>query len=557
MKKALFYSFALMSGLSLLGADTSVANFVQFVPGAGTNTDANNANTSSYMDTQVQAQLHVQVDKDVDAVHFIRDNNDPKTITKTYVLKYATDPYALRGIIREMVQVKRVYGSNTAVECIKFDNGVAMLFISAEDFRFKDHENGMGLDSIVAELDKPGITYSSGQPKYTYFPANVPADTLALMVKNDGMTVVDDKAELIGGKDKVMVDPDLNCLFFNTATFSRRNIETMLQKYDLPLPEMKIRFTVYEIYAENDDKIGLDFQAWKNNDGYSFFSVGGRYRDNWSAANGGLNKSLGSERTSYYNFNPKWNSRYLDFISSRGKARIAHTAEIVVRQNSTSSLNRTTKIFYMDKTQKPPLVEAPTTDNGNPAAALASAITAIGKTTTPANDIKIDKDTQENVVADNVNSFGLNITVAATSIAPKATLIKFYANNISLIGYQSSGAPRLERSEIGNTTNPIDIMVSTEKNQFIVGGLEKMEVVRDSVGVPWLKDLPGIGYAFSTETESTHKSQLAIVATCEYVYPETDTIAPYKDQIGGVNNATADAGEKNKFFFKQYFLDKQ
>lgn len=133
----------------------------------------------------------------------------------------------------------------------------------------------------------------------------------------------------------------------------------MLRRYDVPIPEIRIRFSVYELYAENDEKLGFDFQAWKNNDGMDFFSTGGRYRDNWAAAYGGtMAEAQGSERTSFYNFNPKWNSRYLDFLASRGKAKIAHSGEVTVRQNTTSTLERLTQLFYMDTT-----VPAPETEN--------------------------------------------------------------------------------------------------------------------------------------------------------------------------------------------------
>ena len=301
------------------------------LPSTGTPRDNNNYDTASYMDTQVQAQLRLDLGKDTDAVHFIRDNNDPKVVTKTYVLKHA-EPYSLRTFLREMVQTKRVFGSNTAVECLQFEDGVSLLFISAEEYRFHDHENGMGIDSIVERLDKPGILHSSGQPKYVYFPANVPAETLMPMIKHVGMNVSGDETELTGGKDKVQLDPDLNCLFFNTASYSRRNIEEMLRKYDVPLPELRIRFRVYELYSENDEKLGLDFQSWKNNEGTELFSAGARFRDNWAATYGGtMSRPQGSERTSFYNFNPKWNTRYIDFLASKGKAKIAHSGEVVVR----------------------------------------------------------------------------------------------------------------------------------------------------------------------------------------------------------------------------------
>ena len=520
-----------------------------FTPSPGIPRDKNNAPTASYMDSQVQAQLRVDLDRDTDAVHFIRDNNDPRVITKTYLLKHA-HPYAVRSLLRDAITTKRVDASYTGVETILFEDGTALLFVSAEEYRFKDHENGMGIDSLVARLDQPGMLNSSGQPKFVYFPANVPAATLMPMIEKVGMNVKDDEAELIGGKDKVKLDPDLNCLFFNTASYSRKNIEEMLHKYDVPLPEIKIKLNVYELYSENDDKLGVDFQAWKNNEGTDFFSVGGRFRDNWAATYGGtMARPQGSERTSFYNFNPKWNTRYLDFLTSKGKAKIAYSGEVTVRQNTTSTLSRTTQIFYTDTTV-PPDDTQETIDNWF-TRPLDNALQALGRES-PGNDIRIGKDNQQNVTRA-PQSFGFIMTVKAGSIAPEAAILQISLDNSSLIGYQSSGAPRIQK---GNTIRN-SVMISTKRNEFVIGGLEKREVVRGSTGVPYLKDIPGLGYLFQVESESTRKSQLVVAAQCEYVYPESISPEEYDKLIRSIRTRTADAGGRNHYFFNQYLLDRQ
>ena len=520
-----------------------------FTPSPGIPRDKNNAPTASYMDSQVQAQLRVDLDRDTDAVHFIRDNNDPRVITKTYLLKHA-HPYAVRSLLRDAITTKRVDASYTGVETILFEDGTALLFVSAEEYRFKDHENGMGIDSLVARLDQPGMLNSSGQPKFVYFPANVPAATLMPMIEKVGMNVKDDEAELIGGKDKVKLDPDLNCLFFNTASYSRKNIEEMLRKYDVPLPEIKIKLNVYELYSENDDKLGVDFQAWKNNEGTDFFSVGGRFRDNWAATYGGtMARPQGSERTSFYNFNPKWNTRYLDFLTSKGKAKIAYSGEVTVRQNTTSTLSRTTQIFYTDTTV-PPDDTQETIDNWF-TRPLDNALQALGRES-PGNDIRIGKDNQQNVTRA-PQSFGFTMTVKAGSIAPEAAILQISLDNSSLIGYQSSGAPRIQK---GNTIRN-SVMISTKRNEFVIGGLEKREVVRGSTGVPYLKDIPGLGYLFQVESESTRKSQLVVAAQCEYVYPESISPEEYDKLIRAIRTRTADAGGRNHYFFNQYLLDRQ
>lgn len=198
----------------------SISVFVLLFPGilpaaevAPVPRDSNFGNTAGYDSTRVEAQLLVPVKEQTRVRHFIRDNNDPRVVTKAYLLKHV-DAYEFRDYLRQMVQAKRVgntalqqqyplnavnggtgtpgsgvgigtaqastvastvsqpvlttpasaqpgyspnlqLGSNTAVECIKYVDGSGLLIVSAEEYRFRDHKNGMGIDSLVEFLDKP------------------------------------------------------------------------------------------------------------------------------------------------------------------------------------------------------------------------------------------------------------------------------------------------------------------------------------------------------------------------------------------------------------------
>ena len=103
MKKALFFTAAFLCFYAVYAA---------VVP--GTPRDSNNGNTGGYDGTRVEAQLLLEVDKNTEVVHFIRDNNDPRVVTKTYVLKNL-DAYAFRDYLRQMVQSKRV-GNTSLVQ---------------------------------------------------------------------------------------------------------------------------------------------------------------------------------------------------------------------------------------------------------------------------------------------------------------------------------------------------------------------------------------------------------------------------------------------------------
>ena len=184
MKK--FFLLSVLAALPLFGAE---------IPGVPR--DSNTNITGGYDSTRVHAQLILSVKDDTQAVHFVRDNNDPRVVTKTYILKNV-DPYSFREYLRQMVQSKRVgntsmlqqypgntttqpltatlssvqlgsvnaqmgynppaqLGSNTAVECLKYVDGTGLLMVSAEEYRFKDSENGMGIDTLVKTLDNPAL----------------------------------------------------------------------------------------------------------------------------------------------------------------------------------------------------------------------------------------------------------------------------------------------------------------------------------------------------------------------------------------------------------------
>lgn len=586
-----------------------------------------NPATAPYDPSNFQAQLQVSIAKETDIVHFIRDNADPDVFTKTYVLKHA-DPYEIRAYIRGAVQSKRVDSKRTVVECIKYNDGTGMLIVSAEDYRFVDHPNGIGIDTMIAKLDQPKIKASSGQLNFLYFPTNVSARDLQTMIRNVGAnvaTTLETDYEVEYGKDTVSYDNELNALFLYSTVSSRKTIEYMLKQYDIPNPEVLMKFAVYEVYAENDGKIGADFQAWKNNEGMDFLSVGARYRDNWTATNagiGGVNGNLGSNRTQYFNFNPKWNSRYLDLLTAKGHAKIMTSGEIAIKNGKTANLSRLTRMFYDEVVERAPDVlelhynvadgVVPGTvvgyDNAGTPITVSGAVTSVNAVRAKVSITRADQngevpitETRYYLTLQNKGSsffykdgallgdeaqaasvsnifpvtgwiktndltmykgpvintkpsqpFGFNMTVTP-AISGEATLVDIVMSNTSLIGWQSSGSPRLSRDS--NVTTRV--MLGNGTNRFVIGGLEKREIVRSVSGVPILKDLPFIGFFFSSESESTKRSQLILVAECTPITPDTAIKSGIQGDISKLGNDLKDTGKTNYYGFDQWLLDSE
>ncbi|MBQ4315592.1 MAG: hypothetical protein IJC21_09145, partial [Lentisphaeria bacterium] len=205
--------------------------------------------------------------------------------------------------------------------------------------------DGKGISAIVAKLDRKGLTFFGDADASIYFPKYSRAANLRDMLIKVGSSELDPQFAVAPGS--VMVDGELNALILSGSKWNVADMRKMLAIYDRQIPEVKVRYKVLEIYAENDDRIGVDFQSWKNNEGVDLFSAGTLVRRNWGTFfTSNMDNSLDHNRTSYWNFNPKWNTRYLDFMTSIGKAKCLAQGELVVQNRKTSGIEVNSGFFY-------------------------------------------------------------------------------------------------------------------------------------------------------------------------------------------------------------------
>ena len=294
----------------------------------------------------MQAQLKIDVKDSTKEVKVIRDNTDPFVITKPYTLKNA-DPYAVRSYLEAAVGARSISANPAQVMAVKMADGTGIVLVSAEEYRFKDSKAGKGIDSIIKSLDRKGLSYAPEAGVYVYFPRISRAANLRDMLLKVGSHELDPQFAV--APSCIVVDGELNALLVKAPAWSWREMQKLLQKYDRAIPEVKISYRVLEIYAENDDRIGVDFQSWKNNEGVDFFSAGMTSRRNWGTFfTSGVHEN-GWNRTSYWNFNPKWNTRYLDFMTSIGKAKCLARG-VLVAQNRRSTQVQVGSGFFYDRT---------------------------------------------------------------------------------------------------------------------------------------------------------------------------------------------------------------
>ena len=613
----------------------------------GTPRAQNNNNTGGYAPSNVQAQLKIDVKDGTREVNVIRDNNDPYVITKPYILKNA-DPYAVRSYLEAAVGAKSVNDSPAQVMAVKYKDGTGVILVSAEEYRFQDSKEGRGIDAVVASLDRKGLTYMPDADTHIYFPRISRASNLRDMLQKVGSSELDPEFAVSPGK--ILVDAELNALLVKAPAWEWKEMREMLKFYDRPIPEVRIAYRVLEIYAENDDRIGVDFQSWKNNDGVDLFATGMIVRRNWGTFFTSGVQDTGNNKTNYWNLNPKWNSRYLDLMTSIGKAKCLAQGEIVAQNRKTSLLQVSSGFFY-DRTYykegatsladgtgefvyadinpdtilresvtkiMPPgtlkdaydsmnlMVKLPsgaqvplsnfivpagytlrmmgtqtTTNTFYEAAAkaleddkytspiskyLTGYVNADGQAI-PGAYYNIDWNTRTAKWANKdaspgiihgwlqypmvVNGFQFDLKVTPV-VTGNAAQLKFDLSSISLLGWNADGSARRSISKTATT-----VQIGNQAQEFVIGGLRKSESVRSTTGLPFFKDLPVIGRALSTESESLKQSQLVLIAHVKYSNPDDAMGAQIRENLGkvikDVNNGMN--SRVGNMFFQQYFLD--
>ncbi|MBO4305327.1 MAG: hypothetical protein J6A21_12150 [Lentisphaeria bacterium] len=494
-----------------------------------------NVPTAGYGSSTVQTQLRVDIKPSDKTVRFVRSNTDPVVITKLYTLKHA-EPYALRGYLLSVVKGTKINGNPVQVDAVKFNDGRGVLLVSAEDYRFRKDGKGESIDEIVAKLDQPKIAYSSGRPKFIYFPKVNAAANLKEMVKNVGAAVAGNDVEFTGGTDALVVDGGLNALFVAAPPWSWDNIRRQLEEYDRPMPEIRLTYQLLEVSTENDDKLGVDFQSWKNNNGVDLFSAGGRYRNNWASTFAAGIDGTHSSRTDFFNFNPKWNTKYFDFLTSTGRAKVVTQGVIVAKNRRQSVVSVGTGLFYEEQT---PIPDTTLNDKIIP-----------GRNKLPEGaDLPLHHGNTQHTKAADGFKFELDVTPVVTG---KASILPVKVTGTSLLGWNSNGTPRLNKSAFET-----EVHIGNEGKDFVIGGIKRTNVIRSVAGIPLLKDLPVLGWVFSTETETTRHSELILIARAEISGPFDKAPEEERKKIGEVVDKVSSGKDHpiRNLGFEQLLLD--
>jgi len=329
----------------------------------------------------------------------------------------------------------------------------------------------------------------------------------------------------------------------------------MSETADSPPHEITVEAKMCEGTTTNDSKIGLDYIAWKNGPGrnmFEFLLAGVRNREVFQGASSIFNPltplvaaagrdvaytTSGSQRYGSYNF---WlTSAYVDFLRSKGKARV------VVEPTLTGTSGEIADWASVDQIQS--FAVTGTNDKYNYTGEQRS---TFGEGTSNGGDLGA-WDRFVNYVSNSNVRAGVYMAILP-SVGLESTEMFFAAEIADVSGYTPQGIPMVSERQLLTSVRVRD------GETLAVSGLTRNEDVRQKSGMPWLSDITVLGYLFGGETTMNNKTDVVITLDC------TTNVKPGKKPISAAMTTVMAKAEQdgktfdipsNPFGFDQWLLD--
>ncbi len=359
----------------------------------------------------------------------------------------------------------------------------------------------------------------------------------------------------LGDSGTLIPDIETNSVQIFDAPAGAVAMETAFRDIlDQPLPQVEVAVRIYEVDVNNDARLGLDYQAWKNGPGRL---LAGRARtaevlnmDNArpvrsNAAGGGV----------YLNYP----SAFFDFLVVKGKARVLSEANVSAIHRAPALVTAGEQISYLavDETAGVRTVEEKT----GPAAVAGLVFPSTGDLVaggnirlpwrTPAVDGQhpIRQFPQQNRAIDSrIASVETGISLAVVpTIGRESVTLELDLSVVNHLGYDGRGVPLLGSRQMRES---ISVAAGQE---VIFGGLMRERQIQQTRKMPILGSLPVIGYLFGGETSTQQRTLVVAALTPKPVVGASNMT---EAALGTMRRAAGDDAivlPRTEFMFEQNF----
>jgi type II secretory pathway component GspD/PulD (secretin) len=327
------------------------------------------------------------------------------------------------------------------------------------------------------------------------------------------------------------------------------------QKVDIPVSEVQLNVKVYEITDENMTKIGFDFLAWKNGPGrnlFDFVYATQHFEENMRRAgsifnpfggivppaDGSVGRWAGGGSQTYASYNALLTTAYLDFLQTKGKAKVAATGTVRAVSGNPASWASATPIANLTVT-------------GDMNKDLYGAAAGSRETVNGAGDSG-DLGAWGRFLNYNHNGQAGFFLDALPYVGRETTEMGIRLVTADISGYTPAGLPMTSERSITSFVRVRD------GETLVLGGLTREANAKQKTGIPLLSDIPYLGYLFGSETKSHQKTHIVVkVEVSVNTAANTQIAAPKKlgETVPQASDQSKAEIPSNPFGFDQWLLD--
>lgn len=424
----------------------------------------------------------------VKKLELLQDDAQDAIVSKLYTLQNVK-----ANDITPFVQgaVKR-YNVNSTVEALNYTEGKKQFLLVSTPPAFLPF-----VDDIIKNLDRPGgeadkagsVIDGTGIYRYAYLPKHRSTDTMVAALN----------AAVRDNSGYVWRDPASNLIYWKDTPARGKLILAWAKGFDRPVPQVELQFKVYELRNSELDDIGIDYLAWKNGPGLNIFQAG--YE---SITYQTVEKFL-SNMDKFSNFSyggyftaPQFDLSFVRLLSQKGRAKIASAGTLTVVNNYIGTYNvRISPQFQniqKDTNDRTSVVVGANADFALTVSRPVICFTATGEKDQIYNGDAFDQTTYSSLTGTIQLAYTLNI------------------NNV--VERNNRGTELTESSAIASA------LTFELQGEHLLGVFNQTQKVEQTIGIPFLSDIPYLKYLFGATTSIDSDTKLYVTVSGRLVHPE-------------------------------------
>ncbi|MBQ9754504.1 MAG: hypothetical protein IJV93_07125 [Lentisphaeria bacterium] len=288
-------------------------------------------------------------------------------------------------------------------------------------------------------------------------------------------------------------DSNSNQIYWKDNASNSSYVYQFLSYIDRPPPHIRMAFSLYEIRESTLRDMGIDYLAWKNGPGLNLFQIGWQALDLSSSGTAAL-QSLSGPFGGFF-FAPQFDASFIRILEQSGSAERHTGGELTVANSDTLSYELSFSASWQNIVKN---------DNDRTSVTAPQAASQANLCT-----VKIIKPI---VCIDNGKETGFAIKPYSPGENADLPGILYFG-----YGIQNSGA--VERNNFGT-----ELIVSTTVSgngtiplncETVLGSWENEREVEETIGIPWLSEIPYLKYLFSTTVKNKERSLFFLTVTAK------------------------------------------